>query len=447
MTNACIHPSINRFGLVTGLLFVSLLAGAQSVRTISLEEAKSLVLSQNRLLNVSRLREQDSADTVRQVRSAYYPNVNALGTFNYSFTTRITFEEGQFGTFQDRPIPDKDYTFNRKSTVFLGGLQVQQPLSQLGKVTTLVKLAETGVAQAKLRTTKSEMLLKQGVEKLYYGLLIAQQQKELANVTLQLSQLQLYDVESALLAGETDSTKRYGLQAQIAAQQQKILQTDYDIANNTADLVELLGLPLGTDLQLQPVTLSSGELSELTTYLQTASTDNVDIKQADLTLTKASYGVRAAKQDFLPNLTLTGGYSYQTILSFLPPGNLTAGLLLSWKLVDWGARRSVLDLRQRQQQEASDYLAYLRNRVATSTAKAYRVVSQSAQLVKAAEQSVVFRQQQLRYVQGQKAAGAVLPQAVLTAQVSLAQAETERLSAQLTYRTALVDLNVITGSY
>ncbi|WP_198175411.1 hypothetical protein [Spirosoma telluris] len=57
---------------------------------------------------------------------------------------------------------------------------------------------------------KTALQIRQAVERLYYGLLINQQQRVEATAKLDVANLKLYDVESALQSGKTIGVSKAG---------------------------------------------------------------------------------------------------------------------------------------------------------------------------------------------------------------------------------------------
>lgn len=435
------------------ILFICLfggirLASAQNVVRLSLKDAQDMAVKQNRLLKISRLREQESIDSLNSMKSKYYPNADATALYSYTTNTDVIIPEGILGNISGFPIPDRDYkVFEGRHGVTAGGVRITQPVTQLTKISTGVKVAEKSAAIARTQTRKNELKVKQGVEKLYYGILIARKQKEQALVDLDLYKAQLYDLESALLAGETDSTKYYGLQAEISSGKQKVMQADYQIDNYTADLLELINLPADTKLETDSVIHVEDNSVPVSEYHEKAESNNPDVQMAILTRDKAKLGVLSAQKNFIPDLSVVAGYTYQNILRVLPENNYHVGVLLTWKIWDWGTRKSLLDQRKSQESEATELLEYTKEHVLNATNKAYRNKLQARQLLDAAAKSVEYRKQELRFAENRKAAGEVLKKDVLAAKSNLAKAETDYLSALLNYRITDTDLKIAAGDY
>ncbi|RFM26810.1 TolC family protein [Deminuibacter soli] len=440
------HSRILLLVQLTGAVFF---ASAQDTALhITLPIAHQMALQQNRLLKIARLRVEESRDSLDGISSKYYPNINATGGYLYAGKTDVVIPQGKFGNIASVPIPDRDFKlFEGDHNMILAGANVVQPITQLTKVSTGVKVAKTNVALAQTQVQKAEWQVRQGVEQLYCGILLAQHKQQQAAANIRLTEIQLYDVESALMAGETDSTNHYGLQAQLAADEEKQLQANYDIADYSASLAELLGLPVNTRFELAPLPDSLAVLQPVETYVSQANDKNPDVQAAALTVQKAGLGVASARKEYTPDLSFIAGFSYQSVFDFLPASNYQAGLLLTWKILDFGTRKSVVKQRQHQQAAATESKQYTSDHVSAAVQKAYRQALQAQALVTAAQKAVLYRKKQLEFKQGQLAAGSILKREIVQTRADLTKAETDLFAAQINYRLAYTSLLISAGMY
>lgn len=437
--------------LVSGFALAVLPLQAQQTRSLTLEQATELALQQNRLLGIAREKVSENQYKVDEIHSKYFPqvSVNALGGYNVN-TLDITVPRGAIGVYPDTgPIPGADVPLLRGSHVnVIANVQVAQPLTQLSKVRTGVEVAKTDVQIAETQARQAEWQVRQGVEKLYYGLLIAEQQRQEAELNLQVAQTQLYDVESAILAGKALQANRVGAQANVADQEQKLLRVRNQIEDYTYDLNQTLALPASTRLSLAaaPATDMSAAQQPVATYLTQANAGNLDIQLADQTSQKATLGVKAARKEYLPDVALTANYVRLNGIPLLNQNNLLAGAQLSWRAYDFGGRKAVVKQRLSQQKQAGENLQNTREQVTGQIEKAHRQLQQAAALVVAAQKAVDLRASELKIRQDQLASGLTLKADVLSTQATLAKAQSDLLSAQLNYRLTLTELRRASGA-
>ncbi|TGE23661.1 TolC family protein [Hymenobacter aquaticus] len=419
-----------------------------AARTISLEEATTLALTQNRRLAIAREQVAEAQYKEAEVHAKRFPKLTALANAGYNTNKLdITVPRGSLGVYPATgPIPAADIPISEGShTLVLGTVQAAQPLTQLLKIRTGEQVARQEVALARTSVRQAEWQVRQGVEKLYYGLLIAQQQQQQAELSLQAARKQRYDVESAQLAGKALPAQVLGAEANIADQEQKLLAVQNQRADYAADLNLLLGLPADTPLQLLPPPSPEEALQPLQTYLSRADTANLTNRQAAQTREKAALGVKAARQQYLPDVSLTANYIRIQGSPILPRNSLLVGGLLNWNIYDFGERQAVVEQRKSQQRQARENELYTREEVAGAVQKAYRQLGQAAALVAAARKATDLRAAELKIKQDALAAGKVLPVEVLSTQATLAKAQADLLAAQLNHRLALSELLHVSG--
>ena len=127
------------------------------------------------------------------------------------------------------------------------------------------------------------MQIKQGVEKLYFGLLILQKQKEEAEIKLLLAKEKLKDVESAVKAGKATESAKVGLNAGITGEEQNLLTINIQTDDYNSDLKQLIGLPPTSLLTLNEIStenfVADNPLS-IDSLLTESQLNNSDIKTA-----------------------------------------------------------------------------------------------------------------------------------------------------------------------
>lgn len=422
-------------------------ARAQDSVRISLADAREQAVQQSKLLQIQRAKVKESEYKISGVHSKYFPNLSATAGYVYNVKTDITLREGKLGNINNTPIPDRDIKlFEGNHNLLLGGVTAIQPITQLTKVAVGEKVARTEAGIARTQLDKASLEIKQGVEKLYFGLLITQQQLTQAQAETEMLNAQLYDIESALMAGKTDSVNRTGLLARLADEEQKTLQLGYQYQDYQDDLDELLGYPPATPIAPLPVTDTLYTLQPLSAYVAQAGEQNPDVRIASQTRDKATFGVAAARKDFIPDLGLAGGYGYQNAISLLPENNFFVGVILHWNILDFGGRRAVVNERLSLRQQADTNLVYTKEHTTIAVQKAYRNVQQSLALIQVAQKAVRYRREELKMKEDARLAGTLLKREVLATQADLAKALADLYAAQLNYRMAITALSMVTGN-
>jgi outer membrane protein TolC len=347
-------------------------------------------------------------------------------------------------------LPAKDEVIELgKHNIYNAGVTVYQPLTQIGKINAGVRYSKTELQIARTEEVKAGFQVKQGVEKLYFGLLILQKQIEEAGLKVILAKTKLHDVESAIAAGKTTESNKYGLSAIEADEEQNLLKLKIQYDDYSDDLKLLTGLDQTEPLILEAVPVENfiENLSAIDTSLYQASLNNNDLKIASLYKTKADYSIRASKFTYLPDLGILGGYTYQEGTDIYPKNNTFIGASLKWNLQDILTTRTIQRQRIYLKKQAEENFANTKEQVNNDIAKAYRKLKQAEELINVAGKVVEYRREDLKIQNDRRNSGLNLESDLLTAKAAMAKSESDYFAAQLNYRISLSELKILTGTY
>ena len=428
---------------------------AQNQKTLKLEDAINMALQNNHLLNVRKLQVDEKQQKVNEDRIKYLPTIGIGGLYQYNTNLpSLTVREGMFGTLPFSgiyyPLPPNDEIIEvGKHNVYNAGVTFYQPLTQIGKINAGVRYSKTELQIARTEEAKAGFQVKQGVEKLYFGLLILKKQIEEAELKVTLAKIKLHDIESAVAAGKTTESSKYGLSASEADEEQNLLKLKIQYDDYSDDLKHLTGLDQAESLVLEAVPVENfiENLSSLDTSLYQASLNNNDLKMALLYKTKADYSIRASKFTYLPDLGILGGYTYQEGTDIYPKNNTFIGASLKWNLQDILTTRTIQRQRIYLKKQAEENLANTKEQVNNDIAKAYRKLKQAEELINVAGKVVEYRREDLKIQNDRRNSGLNLESDLLTVKAALAKAESDFYAAQLNYRIALTELKILTGNY
>ena len=164
------------------------------------------------------------------------------------------------------------------------------------------------------------------------------------------------------------------IEARTAALQNKqsLIAANIQISDLNAELNQLLGLPLDTQLELSDPGPSKGPVQSRDYYLQAALSQNPEIESAKATVAKAHGGVNAARDEYIPDVTLFAANSYQQGASILTHDIGTFGVIVSWDIWDGGKRNAVIGERSAQLSQAQENLHRINDEVTVGLDNAYR---------------------------------------------------------------------------
>lgn len=424
----------------------------QKSESISLQKAIDSALENNHLLNVRKWQVEEKKAKVEEDRVKRYPVVSVTSAYQYNANLgSLVIPQGSFGSIptssSDVLLPEREMKFDLGSHNTLNaGITVYQPITQLGKIKAGIDIAKTDVQISEQEKEKAALKIKQAVEKLYYGLLIASKQQEEAQAKLELAQLKLYDLEGALVAGKTIDVNRVGLQASIADEEQNLLKLQIQEEDYTSDLKLLTGIN-AEKLVPEKVAFLSVEALPTDDYKTKAGNQNPDIRIATLGQLKTEQAIQAARLSYWPDLGVVAGYNYQVGNILFPAHNPFVGLSFKWNIQDIYSNRQVLNQRNALLEQAKQNVAGVQEQVNAEIDKAYRKINQATALIAVAQKAVNYRSEELKLQENRQSAGLSTTVEVLTTKSLLAKSEADLLAAQLNYRLAKSDLELLAGGY
>jgi outer membrane protein TolC len=228
---------------------------------------------------------------------------------------------------------------------------------------------------------------------------------------------------------------------------QSLLAANIQISDLNAELNQLLGLPLDTQLELSDPGPSEGPVESRDYYLQAALSGNPEIESAKVTVVKAQGGVRAAKDEYIPDVTLFAADTYQDGASFVTHNVGTFGVMVSWDICDWGKRNAVIGERGAQLSQALENVHRINDEVTVELDKAYWKLENTKNMMDVAWEALALQQERLRLISNQLKTSTISYAKYNEAVAALKKAESDELQARLGYELAITELNRIAGTY
>jgi outer membrane protein len=425
---------------------------AQTSEPVSLQKAIDSALEHNHLLNAKKWQVEEKKAKVEEDRIRKFPVVNVTSAYQYNVNLgSLAIPQGAMGSVVSNSstvwLPERDLKFDLGSrNTANAGVAVYQPITQLGKIKAGIDIAKTDVQISEQEKEKAVLQVKQAVEKLFYGLLIVSKQQEEANAKLELAQTRLFDLEAALTAGKTIDVNKIGLQASIADEEQNLLKLQIQEEDYTADLKLLTGIKADKLIaeQVGPVQVDALPAEA---YKSKALSQNPDIRIAALGEQKTELAIEAARLSYRPDLGLVAGYTYQVGNILFPAHNPFAGISFKWNLQEIYLNRQVINQRNALREQAKQNLDGVREQIDMEIEKAYRKISQATALIAVAQKAANFRTQELAVQKDRLEAGLGTAADLLATRALLARSEADLLAAQLNYRLAKSELELLSGGY
>jgi len=440
--------------LLTILAFVSPIGsfaqqGTQEVPLLTLDDAVSIALSNNRLVKNSALEAQKYDFQVSTMRSKRLPHFQfsvlggeLLQPFDF------TFAKGTFGTYPSTgPIPSTDAKVHTPArlTAFLNG-SIDQPLTQQYKIGLGIRATELGreIAKEDVRAEKQKIAAE--VRNAYFELSATQAAldatgeavktlREAQRVTLR------YIAEKTVLKGDA-----LEVDARLTKAQYDLSVAENGLATQQEHLNQLLARDLETPFRVDFIPEEDTTTLSLEEARQQASQNRPEIRQAHLKEKEADYDRRIAKAEYIPDLGLAVSYQGFQNVQILPTNVAVAGFAMTWEPFDWGRRRNRV-------REKSNTLAQARNgaqeaesQIGVEVGLKYRKWKESSLLLKATRTGHEAAAEEFRVTSNKYKEQAALMKDLLQAQARSSETAFQYQQALSSYWSAFAELRKAMGT-
>jgi outer membrane protein TolC len=440
-----------RLALVGSIFVVTSMAQQPSANPmqLTLEQAINLALKQNHSVHLRSLSVDQMQSKKDEARSEYLPQIKANGSvLHVTEFEGVAIPAGAFGSYPSTgSIPSKSLVIDQgAATWYMGGVGLNQPLTQLFRIHQANVAAKEDVLVAKTQLDQTQDTIALQVRQLYYNILINQQKLKASQE--QLAAAQIKDEES-----QSDVARGSALEISVLQSKATILQTQQEnltlrLQGNDLrrQLADVLGLPVDTPLDLDPgaaaVTLDVPTRADA---IRIALEQNQDLMEARQTLVKAQAGLAAAKDAYIPNVTALSLYSYQSGVPFLVHNFGTFGFSLNYDLFDGGRREAKVREARSEVHSAEVTVDKLQSEIEVQVQGIYDKVEELRQMVDVAGQIVKVRTEAARLADRQFEQTAALSSARSQTHADLTNATASLLEANCGLSLAEADLKRAIG--
>ena len=421
---------------------------AMGAPPLTLEDAVSIAVSNNRLVKNSELEAQKFDFRVKTAQTRCLPqfNFNVLGgELMHSFD--FTFDQGAFGTYPGvGPIPGTQTKIRQPArfTTYVTSA-FDQPLTQQYKIGLAIRATELGRQIAKEDVRAERQKIAAEVRNAYFNLVATQTGVEAARqvvTTLEEAQrLTLrYVSEKTVLRGDS-----LEVDARLAQARYDLSVAQDGLATQRENLNQLLGRDLTIKFSVDPMLEADASDLRLDAARERASQNRPEIRQAHLKEKQAEYDRRIAKADYIPDLSFSVRYQGLNNVKVLPTNVGTVGFFLSWEPFDWGRRRNNVAEKAKTVQQAHNGAQETETKIAVEVGAKYRKWQEAALLLKAARAGHEAAAEQFRVTGNKYKEQAALVRDLLQAQARSTETEFQYQQALSSYWGALAELRRAMG--
>ena len=342
------------------------------------------------------------------------------------------------------------------------GLSVTQSLLQgYGLSVNLARLRqsrlETAITQYELRGFSESLLAK--VESTYWDYALSQRQIEIVEESLKLARQQITETEEMIKVGTMAEAELAAVQAEVAAQQQGLINAKSNLESNRLKLLQLLNPP-GDNLWerdvtlIHPPTLPEIELDKVETHVAVAIRMRPEMNQAKLDVQKDNLEIVRTRNGLLPKMDLfinlgKTGYadSFSGSTKDIDGDNYDAmaGLIFEYPIFNRSARaKHRRALIGRDQTEM--VLDNLKQLVELDVRNAYIEVNRTKDQILASTATRKFQEEKMRIETEKFRVGLSTTFFVAQAQRDLLESRINEVQAVVNYLKALISFYQLEGS-
>jgi outer membrane protein TolC len=424
-------------------------AEANPSRSLTLSQAIDLALAQNRSLKLAQLSVDEARHKKEIARSSYYPQIaNHSALLHVTEVEGVDIPAGAFGNpAATGPIPGQKLFLSQGAfTSYQSITSLNQPTTQLLRVHEANRAAAADINMTKTKLTQAEDDIALNVRQLYYNILIAQLKRDAATEEVGAGEVKFQESTDDVIRGHSLEVVALESHAALLDARQNVLTQTLHLHDLTLSLNDLLGLPLTTQLQLEPDdTVQPVNLPSREECLRIAEANNPDLLAARQSVIKAQASLAAAKDAYIPDLTAFAHYDYQSGISFLVHNFGAFGVTFSYDLFDGGRRNAQIKDAHTVLSQAELSLQKLGDEVTVQVETAYDKVQQLQQMVGVAKELLDVRVESSRLSDRQFEQNAALASVRAEAHAKSASARASLLEAQLGLSLAQGDLKRTIG--
>lgn len=299
-------------------LLCQLAAPTRAQQALSLKECREMALQYNKEMAASAKQTESARYTAQSYKANFFPNLTASGTGLYSNA------DGSYGiaggnlpiflpeggglpapnSFAYFPGIDLNY---KVGWVYMGGVQLEQPLYMGGKIRAAYRMSLLGKEMAQMNENLTAAEVIQKTDQAYALAVKAREMKKVADA---------YHAVLAELKKNVNSAYKHGLKPQndVLKVQVKLNESELNIrkAENalrlaTMNLCHLIGKPLATEIQV------SEDFPEIKKGLEMQVLDitrRPEYGILDKQVAIARQQVKLNRSELLPQVGIRGSYDY-----------------------------------------------------------------------------------------------------------------------------------------
>lgn len=406
--------------------------------TLTLADAQNVALANSPALAVARAQVDQSRAGIGLAQAGELPTVSGQAS-----TTHARFPFGTRGGTAGGSVSGSSFSISNGASI-----NVRQLVLDGGRVRAQVNAAQFSTDASQLALQRQMQVVLLSVAQSYFAALQARHTYDTARESLRLAQVQAKLVEAQFRAGVAARADVLTAQLPVAQAQLAVAQASTGERTQIAALLNVMGLPSQTKVNLADDTRVAATLPDVDTILATANRQRPDLLAAQASSQAAEASLRAARLGRFPQVSAnaSSGTTSTTQLGSNYGNEYSFGVSLNVPIFDGGLTRAQVGQAQAQADIANANLRAIGLNVSQSVEQAYSSLVSAQAGVVAANAELAQAQTVLDVTNAQYRAGVTTLPLLLNAQVGLVRARNDQTNALYTYKVAQQNLLFAEGT-
>ena len=404
--------------MITANLYVTSISAQSSIKKLSLNEAITTALNNNKSIQIAKLDENIAASNYKQTEAIYLPQIGV------SYTAMSTNNPlNAFGfKLQQKSITQNDFNpdlLNHPSGTpdFTTKIEVQQPLINMDMLYRQKAAAkQTEIYQYKTQRTKEYLSFE--VQKAYLQLRLAYDAEKVLEEALQTTKSVYAFTENHFQQGLIQKSDLLNVQVQVTTVESNLSKAKSNIGNASDYLSLLMGQKSGFIYTVSDTESTAAAFTD-TTGIAATRADFMAMQKA---IEASDLMIRSNKMSYLPKLNAFGSYQLNDsrMLGFGANAYL-AGVQLSWEIFKGNRTKNTIATETLERNKLNEQLAQQKDQSQLELSKALRDLTDAQFEIKQQKDAVVQAAEALRILQNRYQQGLVNTTDVLMANTQLSQ--------------------------
>jgi len=435
-----------KYSLASGLLALTATAVWAQAPSLTLREAIDQALGHNPQIAAAGADLAEANAGAALAHTALLPRLNFTEDLSrgndpvYVFGTKLRqqrFAQSDFSLDSlNRPAPTGNF-----ATRFSG----QWMLFDWFETGRQIRAAKLGAAAALSMTGAVDQAVVFQVVQSYQGVLYTQQQLTVAQHQQQTAEALLQDAQSRVRAGLAIDSDLLGAQVNLAARRQETIAAEGAVETAWAELEAAMGSTMSARPTLQPLEARHYPEGDLAQDIAAALKTRPDLTALARQTAAGDQAVRAARSDFLPQVSAYGNWEMDRV-TFAGDGgnNWVAGAQLNLDILPLG-RRAHLEQAKAAQQKAAAQQQLQEQQIRLAVSRAFTSHATAERMVATARAAMDQSTESLRILRNRYDAGLATMTDLLRGEDAERQSQTNYWRAAYANTLAYAGLLYATG--